>query len=394
LHDIPLLVLGDDWGRRVSTLQHIVRRVLDHRRVVWVNGINHRAPRLNAYDAKRALEKVGAMVRGSAPRGDSATTFDGPMPHRIVPPRVVPWHQYRTVQAINARLLSRDLSAACRAEFGNAAPIIVSSTPVIAYAASRLPARALVYFCLDEYAAMDGIDPEIVVPAERRMLELADATLVTASTMLESKRPRSGHVAHVPQGVNFEHFAAPGPVDPEVAALPGPRIGFSGTIEPRLDLPILEAIAEALPYGSLILVGEPRMSIGRLAERSNVHVLARREYRDLPAVLRGFDVGLVPYTLSDWTRAVDPLKLLEYLAAGLPVVSTPLPEVLRHQPFVRIGGEAPAEFTAAVLDAVSGQAHATPEARKAYAAGHSWEARTEQFEAILAEVVARKVATD
>lgn len=370
----PLLVFGDDWGRRVSTLQHIVRRFLGKRPIAWVNGINHRAPRLTRYDLARAAEKVTAMFgRRAAPY--SADAGPGPRPDLVLAPRVIPWHQYPWVQAVNGRWLARDVAAATRTLFRGAAPIVVSSTPVAAYAMPFLAHRALVYFCLDEYAAMDGVDPAIVLPAERRMLSLADAAFVTASTMLETKRPLRGTVHHVPQGVNYEHFASAGPVDAEIARLPKPVLGFAGTIEPRLDLPILSGIADRFPEGSLVLVGEMRMSLGSLASRPNVHVLARRTYGDLPAVLRAFDVGLIPYTLSDWTRAVDPLKLLEYLASGLPVVATPLPDVLRHGAMVEVGGEEANAFSAAIARALASLSTADASARRQYAAGHTWEAR-------------------
>jgi glycosyltransferase involved in cell wall biosynthesis len=319
-----------------------------------------------------------------------ARQVDGARPDVVIPPRVIPWHQFPVVQAINGRWLARAILSATAPIFGGRPPIVISSSPVAAYAMPHLPHAAVVYFCLDEYAAMDGVDPAIVLPAERRMLEIADLVLVTASTMLATKVPASGAIQHLPQGVNYEHFAAEGPVDPAVAALPHPRLGFSGTIEPRLDLPILGALADRFPEGSVILVGEPRMSLGALGERRNVVVLPRREYRDLPATLRGFDVGLIPYTLSDWTRAVDPLKLLEYLAAGLPVVSTPLPEVLRHAPPVLIGGEDGAGFAAATVDAVR-QGASEAEARRRYAARHAWERRAETFSSLIDALVARNV---
>lgn len=384
----PLLVFGDDWGRRVSTVQHIVRRLLGTRPIAWVNGINHRAPRLTVYDVRRAVEKVAAMRRRRPDGPAVADTGGGPDPDLIIGPRVIPWHQFRAVQALNGRWLARDLSRATSSLFGADAPIVISSTPIAAYAMPFMRHRAIVYFCLDEYAAMDGVDPSIVLPAERRMLEIADATFVTAATMLPSKRPARGSVHHVPQGVNFEHFAAPGPIDAEVASLPRPILGFSGTIEPRLDLPILEGLADRFPDGSLVLVGEPRMPLGRLAERANVRVLARRAYRDLPAVLRGFDVGLVPYTLSDWTRAVDPLKLLEYLAAGLPVVSTPLPEVLRHGNLVEIGGEVASTFVDATHRALERRSPEHAAVRRRHAASNAWEERAHQVTSLLGDIVA------
>lgn len=383
----PLLVFGDDWGRRVSTLQHIVTRLIGTRPIAWVNGINHRAPRLNAYDVRRAAEKVGAMLRpSSAPAARSEVVDRRPSPDVVIPPRVIPWHQVPLFQRINARWLGRDIRRATAELFAGIDPIIVASTPVAAYATPRIPHQAVVYFCLDEYAAMDGVDPDIVRPAERRMLELADLTLVTASTMLESKRPRSGAVQHLPQGVNFAHFAAEGSVDPAVASLPRPILGFSGTIEPRVDLALLSHLATEFSTGSIVLVGEPRMSIGSLANRSNVHVLPRREYRDLPAVLRGFDVGLIPYALSDWTRAVDPLKLLEYLSAGLPVVSTPLPEVLRHGAIIHVSDESPSGFAAATHNALATQV--SRKYRQQYAEQHSWETRALDFRRLLATLPA------
>jgi glycosyltransferase involved in cell wall biosynthesis len=138
----------------------------------------------------------------------------------------------------------------------------------------------------------------------------------------------------VRHGVDLPHFQRAAlddqlAVAAEVEALPRPRIGFFGLIADWVDVELLDIVAAQIPEAQLVMVGSVQntsSSMDRLTRRPNVHLLGRRPYAQLPALCKGFDVAVLPFVRSELTRAANPLKLREYLAAGLPVVSTDLPE--------------------------------------------------------------------
>jgi len=387
--DTVFVVFGDDWGRRVSSMQHVFRHIVPNHRVVWVNGIGHRLPTLHLSDVRRAMHKGLAMVRRA--RRVEGGSDDGPQPAEIVEPRVLPWHHLSPVRAMNTRTLTRAIRAALGRVAPGAAPVLVTGSPPSVGVIGQLGELASIYFCMDDFVHLEGVTGWMLEPLERRLLERVDAVVATAEELVRVKRPVSGRSFYLPQGVNYDHFATPRAIPADLAALPGPRIGFAGGISSCVELDLLGQLATAFPDGSVVLVGPATVDLSPLGAYPNIHVLGRREYSDLPAYVQHFDVGTIPYILNDWTRSVDPLKLLEYLAAGLPVVSTDLPEVRKYADVVDVQPTA-AGFVHAVRQALASGAEAVAR-RQALAARHTWGARAEEFMSMVQGVLARPTAS-
>jgi glycosyltransferase involved in cell wall biosynthesis len=168
---------------------------------------------------------------------------------------------------------------------------------------------------------------------EQRLIEKSDLVVVSAGKLLESKRVHNPRTHLITHGVDIEHFrkaCLPETVIPEdIARIKGPIIGFFGLIADWVDLEAIRAIASSRPEWSFVLIGEVRTEISKLQALSNVHFLGRKPYALLPAYCKAFDVAILPFVWNELTLAANPLKMREYLAAGLPLISTPLPEVLR-----------------------------------------------------------------
>jgi len=377
-----IVVFGDDWGRRVSTMQHLFRHIAATHPVIWVNGIGHRLPTLRPSDVRRAWRKARAMLHGGA-TGSDGTVGIGQNPRHIVHPRVLPWHHWPAVHALNTRSLVRAIREALALHGLAEPPLLVTGSPPSAGVLGRLGEAASVYFCMDDFLHLPNVSPGMLAPLEQRMLARVDAVVATARSLTESKRPASGRVYYLPQGVNYEHFATPRPVPPEVAVLPRPRIGFAGGLTTPVDLDLVRRLAAEHPTGSVVLVGPVFLDVHDLAA-PNVHVLGPRPYRDLPAYVQAFDVGIIPYVLNEHTVAVDPLKLLEYLAAGIPVVTTDLPEVRKYRDAVTIAAT-PQAFVTAVRDALDAP-DGSRAARRAVARNHGWDRRARELLGILTEV--------
>ncbi len=191
----------------------------------------------------------------------------------------------------------------------------------------------------------------------------------------------------VRHGVEHSHFAraldASTVIPDDVARLPRPIVGFHGLVAEWVDLDAMEAVAHALPHGSLVIVGDihdaDRGGLARLHARRNVHFVGRRPYEALPGYCKAFDVALLPFKKNELTENANPLKLREYLAAGLPVVSTDIPEaVALVEHGVYLAG-APSSFAARVIDALR-DGPGPSRARSDSMAHESWDAKVEEIE--------------
>jgi UDP-galactopyranose mutase len=206
-------------------------------------------------------------------------------------------------------------------------------TPMMLPFSEHVAADCTVYDCMDELANFKGAPPELI-PNERRLLEQADLVLTGGYSLYEAKRDRHANIHPFPSSVDVAHFGAarePGVEPQDQAGLPGPRFGFYGVVDERMDLDLLARLADARPQWSIVIVG-PVVKISKddLPRRPNLHYLGGKGYAELPGYLRGWDVALMPFAINEATRFISPTKTPEYLAAGRPVVSTPITDVVRH----------------------------------------------------------------
>jgi glycosyltransferase involved in cell wall biosynthesis len=379
----PFVVFGDDWGRHVSTIQHLFRRILRQRPVIWVNSFGHRVPEVNLRDARRAVEKVRAMLRG--PRATDGDAAADTAPAQVIEPKALPWHNVRWVHAMNTTFLVRDIRRALARLPGRGRPILVTGTPAATGVVGSIGEQASIYFCMDNYAELPGVSRALIEPLEQRLLAKVGAVVGTAAEIAKSKVPASGRVFHLPQGVNFDHFATRQPMPSELAGLPRPLIGYAGGISEYVSFDVIRAVAASHPSGSVVLVGPAAVDISSLT-LPNVHILGSRPYATLPAYVQAFDVGIIPYMITDCTRSIDPLKLLEYMAAGIPVVSTPIPEVFKYAALVSVA-ETPEAFAQGTVFAAANDTPDLRHERQAVARANTWERRATQFLDIVDQVV-------
>lgn len=206
-------------------------------------------------------------------------------------------------------------------------------TPMMLPFSRHLEADCVVYDCMDELANFRFAPPELL-PLESELIVRADLVFTGGYSLYEAKRERHTRIYPFPSSVDRCHFAQAREAmdDPaDQAAIPGPRLGFYGVIDERMDLDLIAAVADARPEWSLVMVG-PVVKIGEdeLPRRPNIHYLGNKDYSELPRYLNGWDVAVMPFAINESTRFISPTKTPEYLAAGRPVVSTPITDVIRH----------------------------------------------------------------
>ncbi|HEX8446076.1 MAG TPA: UDP-galactopyranose mutase [Sphingomonas sp.] len=206
-------------------------------------------------------------------------------------------------------------------------------TPMMLPFSDHVPADCVVYDCMDELSGFRGAPPELL-QLEQRLFEQADLVFTGGHSLYEAKQDRHRNIHPFPSSVDVAHFAAArrdGATPADQAALPRPRFGFYGVVDERMDLDLLATLADARPDWSIVIVGPVvKISADDLPRRANLHYLGGKSYAELPDYLRGWDVALMPFAINEATRFISPTKTPEYLAAGCPVVSTPIVDVIRH----------------------------------------------------------------
>jgi glycosyltransferase involved in cell wall biosynthesis len=369
-----------DWQTELKTNQHhLMSRLARDNRVLFVESLGLRQPQLSSRDLKRILRR---LQRGIAPPRE----IDGV---HVLSPLVVPFHRFAAVRALNARLLPWLVGRAAR-RLGMSSPILWSYNPQAEVLIEVLQPSLVLYHCVDDVAAQKGVDAASFRTAEARFARRADLVLTTSRPLAERLRSVSDRVIAMPNVADTDLFSRAledGPVDPALAALPGPRIVFTGAIvATKLDVELLVTLARSRTDWSFALVGpvgagDPGTDVSALAREPNVHLLGLRPYDALPDVLRGADAALIPYALNELTASIFPMKVYEYLAAGLPVVATPLPSL---EGVAGVVTATDAESTAARLEELlEGDSREARAERSRLAAGHSWDARVDEIAAAL-----------
>ncbi len=317
-----IVCFSHDWGGDPLSKTHLMRLLARDNRVLWVNSIGYRAPTASRADLGRAFRKLAAAARPL--REAEPNLF-------VLSPLAVPAYGVGAVRALNARLLRAQVRRALR-RLGFRRPLNWVFNPAAGVVAGALGEESVFYHCVDEYAAFSGVPSAALAALEDRLLRRADLVIVSAERLYRSKSRVNPRTVLVRHGVDFEHFRRaldPETVVPgEVARLPRPVLGYFGLLGADwVDVGLLERLARHFAHGSLVLVGKAAMDLSALARLPNVHLLGRKPYETLPAYCKGFDVALVPFPVTEVTLNANPLKAREYLAAGLPVVSTTIPEV-------------------------------------------------------------------
>jgi UDP-galactopyranose mutase len=232
-------------------------------------------------------------------------------------------------------------------------PVCWYYTPMALKFSRTLEAGAVIYDCMDELSAFQGAPPELL-KLEEELFDHADVVFTGGHSLYETKRGRHPRVFPFPSSVDVPHFAKARNIKSEPAdqaVIPHPRMGFFGVIDERMDIDLIVAIAAEHPDWHLVMLGP----VVKIAEDSlptlpNIHFLGMKKYEELPAYLSGWDVALLPFAMNESTKFISPTKTPEYLAAGCPVVSTPVRDVVRpygDEGLVGIGGTA-AEFGDAI----------------------------------------------
>lgn len=321
----PWIVFSDDWGRHPTSCQHLIKRLLELQQVVWVNMIGTRRLALDGSTVRRGFEKLGQWF---LPRHAEPSAHPN---MRIVSPRLWPGFGRNWERRFNRAWLVRQLRR--HIDELPEPPIAITTMPTAADLIGELPVKHWVYYCVDDFSTWPGIDQSAARRLEDKLIDEADILIAVSETLCERIESR-GRTAHLlTHGVDLEFWSATDRPRRSAAATDAlrefepPFAVFWGLIDRRLDVDFLQALSASMKRGTVVLIGpedRPDPAIERLPR-----VVRRPQMplATLPEIAAAADVLVMPYVDEPVTRAMQPLKLKEYLATGKPAVVRDIPAV-------------------------------------------------------------------
>jgi glycosyltransferase involved in cell wall biosynthesis len=389
---VPLLVFADDWGRHPSSCQHLIAKLLPHRSVTWVNTIGTRPPGLNWNTFTRGLGKLRQWLRANPARqsggegcGNTPALASGVRPV-VLNPKMWPSFRSHLGRGLNRRLLTRALAPVVDAL--TVAPVVVTTLPLTADLVGRIRAVRWVYYCVDDFSVWPGLDGRTMRDMEADLVPKVDGAIAVSET-LQAHLAKLGKPAHLlTHGVDLDFWRAPVPDTlpaslRELEALPQPCVVYWGVIDRRTDLAFVKALGEAMPDGTVLFAGPQDTPDPELLRLPRVRTLPPVPFADLPALAARARVLIAPYADLPVTRAMQPLKLKEYMATGKPVVVRALPATTEWADCVDVV-DTPEEFAAAVLTRLRDGAPEEQRRARTRLESEGWAAKAELFERWLA----------
>lgn len=341
-------------------------------RTLWVDPVATRPPKLAKADSVRIWRRLKKTFLG---------VWQADTNISVCSPLSIPLESNPSVRRLNYRLQSFQIKKALHElHFDN--PIIWTTTPLAIGVIKTLNYSLLVYDIQDEYTKFPGMDHMLLQECETPMLKHADLIMVVSEQLRVSKGLKGyTNVKLLPNGVNFELFVRTQDPKTEIPAemrtIRKPIAGYVGNIYQRLDMEMITQVAERRPDWSFVFIGLVRCNLERLAKLQNVYFLGMKPPFQLPGYMKAFDVALIPHLVDTFTVCQNPVKLYEYLAAGLPIVSTPLPELEPYREVVRFGRNAE-EFSAGLEEAFHDISTDRLRKRQEIARQNTWQARAHE----------------
>lgn len=365
-----ILVFSDEWGRHPFSCQHIMKYFLHHNNLIWVTPTGMRNPTLSWYDVKRSVEKLKVIFTN---KENKIKELNRP---KSITPFAIPYSQFGIIRMLNKQLVIRAIHRNCSSDELKL-PIVISTLPITGGYINSFRNKVSVYYCVDDFVNWPGIDGALMKALEDQLIVNSNVLIVSSDELAKIKQRGSKKPLVIPHGVDVEHYSH-AESNNSLDEIKKPIIGFFGAISPWLDLDLLYKMAIRKEEWSFVFIGPCDTDVSCFNKLKNVHFVGKVPYDELPSYAVQFDVGIIPFLINDLTISVNPLKLLEYLACGLPVVSTDLPEVRKFADHVYIALNAD-EFIGYTEKALSENSAVMSKKRQEVAQNYSWAAIAETF---------------
>jgi glycosyltransferase involved in cell wall biosynthesis len=381
LDQFAIIYFGNDWcAENRTSSHHVAERLAERTRVLYVDSPGLRAPKANGRDLRKLCRKLLSVARRPRRTGNRMWQISVPQ---------VPFRRLPVVRRLNVALGKWLVTRALK-RLGFARTVSWFAVPHPGFLANAFGESAVVYYCIDDYAALPDVDARAVAEMDEHLTRRADQVFVASARMLQAKQQMKPSTVFAPHGVDVELFRTAS--DPRLAIAPAARnlgrpvVGFFGSIEKWIDVDLIAELAERRPRWTFLLIGRLAVDAGRLASLTNVVFAGPQPYRSLPAWAKAFDVAIIPYRLTRQVMNAAPLKLREYLATGKPVVAVPAPEISRFTGLVRLARGAD-QFISEIEDALASETDAESARRMAATSTMTWDARISE----VVDIVERRI---
>ena len=317
---------GVDWWyhNRAHSEVQIMRYLSNDVVVLFVNSLGMRMPRpgVSTQPLQRILRKLHSISRGLRKVAPKMWVFSPIM----IPPTNKLW-----VRKINARLIATQLRFVLKL-IGIRRWFIWVTVPTACDVLEALPRTVTIFNRSDAFSKFHEVDEQFIKSCEERLLKNSDMTLYVNRKLMAEDIGSEDRKYYLGHGVDYDHFASVSRngknVHPDLASLKRPIVGYFGAIDDyATDLNLFKLAAQSLPHMSFVLIGLSTVDISDIISLPNVHYFGFRAYAEIPKFGAGFDVGIMPWFQNEWIEYCNPIKLKEYLALGIPVVTTPIPQV-------------------------------------------------------------------
>lgn len=382
MNSCDFICFANDWFADPLSKKQVMTRLARKHRILWINSINNRRPQLAVKDFRRAFQKLAGFRRGLVKVEERIW---------VLTPLYLPFHGIGLIRKLNRQLLGWQIRWTAR-RLGFTEPITWTFVPNSADVVGTLNERCIVYHCVDEYGAFTDAGSEVPL-REKELLLKSDLVIACSDYLFRSKRRLNQHTDLVTHGVDFAHFSRAAtestPIPEELSKLSHPILGFHGLLADWVDLRMISEIASRRPSWSIVLIGRAETDLSPVLGLPNVHLLGHRPYERLPEYLRGFDFAILPFVCNELTFNSNPLKLREYLAAGLPVISAPLPEAAKFRGRLDLA-DTPEDYIRAVERLMEKGEVGPSRGRSLQMECESWDHKVSEMENLLAAVLVQK----
>lgn len=320
------IVFSDDWGEHPSSCQHLFKIIGKYYQVLWVNTIGMRNMRFTQADFRKAFLKVGKMIEGKG-TGKKVYNQDN-LKVDVIQPFMLPFVQSKLIRKANAQSVILSILRKSK-DYAGLVPIIVTTVPNSCDYVDKLRAERIVYYCVDDFSEWPGLKQDLVREMENELIGKADIFTATSSKIYNKLVKTGKHTQLLTHGVDVEHFAnLPKEEHPLLKDIPKPRIGYYGLFDERSDQELILQLSKKFQQFSFVITGDVVVNVTALESQRNVYFTGAVPYKELPGIIAGWDICMLPYLLNELSESISPLKYKEYLATGKIVLSTPLPEVV------------------------------------------------------------------
>jgi len=375
-----ILFSSDDWDSGLKTSKyHVAVRLARENRVLFVNSIGFRTPNATSGDIQRVLHKIRMFFRGYQTVNHNLFVYT---------PLILPFYNSVIVRYINHWILVLSIKFV-KSMLHLSNPMLWIFTPNMVNMIGHLNEAEIIYYCVDNQSAHKDVNSKMLDEMEHKLLKKADIVIACSKELSKTREKINPNTYYIPHGVDWDLFRKALDenlqIADDIAPIRKPIIGFYGFVSyDWVDFDLLKKIAMKHTEWSIVLIGKSSVDLRELIMLGNIYYLGVKKFEDLPMYSKAFDVAIIPFNINELTLNSNPLKLLEYLASGKPVVSTRIPEVTKYGNMVKIA-DTSEEFISAIEQCLKENSTAEMYKRSDSVKTESWDGRMEIISQKLSE---------